>query len=163
MLSNCGAGEDYWESLGQQGDPTSQFQRKSVLNIHWKDWCWTSNTFSTWCKELTHWRRLMLGKTGQEEKGMTEDEMVGWHHWLNRHELEQILGDSEGQGSLVWHAAILEVAELDMTEWTTIFKANQLILIGLSNPPQFIYSLKFIFSKLEFLNFFRSWDRTYLK
>ena len=45
-------------------------------------------------------KNLMLGKIEQEEKGMAEDEMVGWHHWLNRHEFEQILGDSEGQGSL---------------------------------------------------------------
>ena len=37
---------------------------------------------------------------GQEEKGMTEGEMVGWHHQLNGHESEQIPGDSEGQGSL---------------------------------------------------------------
>ena len=37
----------------------------------------------------------------QEEKGMTEDEMAGWHHRLNGHEFEQTLGDSEGQGSLV--------------------------------------------------------------
>ena len=37
----------------------------------------------------------------QEEKGMTEDAMVRWHHWLNGHEFEQTLGDSEGQGSLV--------------------------------------------------------------
>ena len=36
----------------------------------------------------------------QEEKGTTEDEMVGWHHWLNGHELEQAPGDGEGQGSL---------------------------------------------------------------
>ena len=36
----------------------------------------------------------------QEEKGMTEDEMVGWHHQLNGHEFEQTLGDGEGQGSL---------------------------------------------------------------
>ena len=36
----------------------------------------------------------------QEKKGMTEDEMVGWHHQLNAHEFEQGLGDSEGQGSL---------------------------------------------------------------
>ena len=35
---------------------------------------------------------------GQEEKGMTEDEMIGWHHQLNGHEFEQALGDSEGQG-----------------------------------------------------------------
>ena len=31
---------------------------------------------------------------------MTEDEMVGWHHQLNEHEFEQVLGDGEGQGSL---------------------------------------------------------------
>ena len=37
---------------------------------------------------------------GQEEKGTTEHKMAGWHHWLNGHEYEQILGDSEGQGSL---------------------------------------------------------------
>ena len=37
----------------------------------------------------------------QEEKGTTEDEMVGWHHWLNGQEFEQTQGDSEGQGSLV--------------------------------------------------------------
>ena len=36
---------------------------------------------------------------GQEEKRVTEDEMVGWHHWLSGHEFEQSLGDSEGQGS----------------------------------------------------------------
>ena len=38
---------------------------------------------------------------GQEKKGATEDEMVGWHHQLNGHEFEQIPGDGEGQGSLV--------------------------------------------------------------
>ena len=36
----------------------------------------------------------------QEEKGLTEDEMVGWHHWLNRHECEQALGVGDEQGSL---------------------------------------------------------------
>ena len=38
---------------------------------------------------------------GQEEKGMTDDEMVGWHHWFNGHEFEQTLGAVAGQGSLV--------------------------------------------------------------
>ena len=38
----------------------------------------------------------------QEEKGRTEDEMAGWHHWLNGHELEQALGVGDGQGSLVF-------------------------------------------------------------
>ena len=36
----------------------------------------------------------------QEEKGLTKDEMVEWHHWLNGHEFEQALRDNEGQGSL---------------------------------------------------------------
>ena len=59
MLSDCGAGEDSWESFGQQGDQTSQSQRKSVLNIHWKDlwWSWSSNTLAAWSEELTHWKR----------------------------------------------------------------------------------------------------------
>ena len=37
---------------------------------------------------------------GQEEKGVTEDEMVGWHHWLTGYEFEQTQGDSDGQRSL---------------------------------------------------------------
>ena len=37
---------------------------------------------------------------GREEKGMTEDEMVGWHHWLNGHVFEQALGVDDGQGGL---------------------------------------------------------------
>ena len=38
---------------------------------------------------------------GQEEKGTTEDEMAGWHHWLDGHESEWTLGDGDGQGGLV--------------------------------------------------------------
>ena len=30
---------------------------KSAVNIHWKDWCWSSNPLASWCKELTHWKR----------------------------------------------------------------------------------------------------------
>ena len=37
----------------------------------------------------------------QEEKGMTEDKMAGWHHWLDGHEFEQASGDDEGQGNTV--------------------------------------------------------------
>ena len=66
-------GEDSCESLGRQGDPNSPFWRKSVLNIHWKDWCWswTSNTLATWCVELTHlkrpwcWERLKARGEGE--------------------------------------------------------------------------------------------------
>ena len=52
---------------------------------------------------------------GQEEKGATEDEMVGWHHQLNGHELEPTLGDSEGHGSLVC-CSPWGCKEADMTE-----------------------------------------------
>ena len=54
------------------------------LNIHWKDWCWSSNTLATWCEEPTHGKDPDAGKYwGQKEKWMTEDEMVGWHHEPN--------------------------------------------------------------------------------
>ena len=63
--------------------------RKSVLNTHFKDWCWSwnSNTLATWCDELTHLKRpLMLGKIeGGRRMGQ---QMVGWHHWLDGHEFE---------------------------------------------------------------------------
>ena len=50
-------------------------------------------------------KTLLLGKIeGQEEKGTTEDEMVGWHHQLKGHEFEQTPGDSERQGSLACHS-----------------------------------------------------------
>ena len=54
----------------------------------------------------------------QEEKGTTEDEMVGWHHRLNGHEIEQALGDGEGQGVLMWFSR-WGCKELDTTERLT--------------------------------------------
>ena len=55
----------------------------------------------------------------QEEKGKTEDEMVGWHHWLNGHKFEQTSGESEGQGSLAC-CSPWSCKELDMiSNWTT--------------------------------------------
>ena len=52
-----------------------------------------SNLLATWWEELTHWKTPDAGKDwGQEEKGMTEDEMVGWHHQLDGHESEQAPG-----------------------------------------------------------------------
>ena len=51
-------------------------------------------------------KTLMLGKgRRQEEKGLTEDEIVGWHHQFNAHEFEQTPGDSEGQGSLAFFSS----------------------------------------------------------
>ena len=73
--------EDSWESLGLKGDETSPSQRKSVLDIHWKDWCWSwnSNTLATWCEELTHlkrpwcWERLKVEREGGNR---------GWDGWM---------------------------------------------------------------------------------
>ena len=81
MLLNCGVGEDSWESLGLQGNPTSPSERRSVLGVHRKDWCWSwnSNTLATWCKELTHlkrpwfWERLRAGGEGDDR---------GWDGWM---------------------------------------------------------------------------------
>ena len=80
---------------------TSQSQRKLTLNIHWKDWSWSSATLATWCEEPTHWKRPYAGKDWGQEKRATEDETVGWHHWINGHEFEQTLGEIEGQKGLV--------------------------------------------------------------
>ena len=63
--------------------------KKSILNIHWKDWCWSwnSNILATWCEKLIHWKRPWWWvKLRCEEKRMTEDEIVGWHHQLDGHE-----------------------------------------------------------------------------
>ena len=88
----------------QRGNQTSQSDGKSTLNIHRKDCFWSSNTLATWfCEELTshHWKRPFAGKDWRrKEKGVAEDEMVGWHHWLNAHKSEQTPRDSGGQRSM---------------------------------------------------------------
>ena len=67
-------------------------------------------------RDRTHWKRQSLflllllfwkdpdgGKDWRrEEKGTTEDEMAGWHHWLDGHEFEQTPGAGDGQGGLAW-------------------------------------------------------------
>ena len=71
-------------------------------NIHWKDWCWiwSSNILATWREESTHWKKPWCWENWGEEKGATENEVVGWHHQLNGHKFKQTLGDSEGQGNM---------------------------------------------------------------
>ena len=81
MLLNCDAGEDSWESLGLQGDPTSPFRRRSALGFLWKDWCWSwnSSTLATSCEELTHWKRLWCWE-GLGAGGEGADR--GWDGWM---------------------------------------------------------------------------------
>ena len=68
----------------------------------------------------------------QEEKGMTEDEMVGWHHRLNGHEFEQAPGVGDGQGSLVCYSP-WGCIESDLTEllnWTELIAASYMQAYG---------------------------------
>ena len=64
-----------------QGDPTSPSWRRSVLGVHWKDWCWSwnSNTLATSCKELTHWKRPWCWE-GLGAWGEGDDR--GWDGWM---------------------------------------------------------------------------------
>ena len=85
---------------------------KEIQPVHPKGnqpWIFTGRTDAEapilWPPDVKSW---LIGKDRdagkdwrREEKGTAEDAMVGWHHWLNGHESEQTLGDSEGQGSLV--------------------------------------------------------------
>ena len=104
MLSNCGVREDSWEFLGLC---------KEIKPVHPKGnqpWILIGRTDAEaeapilW---LPNAKSQFPGKDpdagkdwGQEEKGVTEDEMVGWHNWLNGHEFEQMQRESEGQESL---------------------------------------------------------------
>ena len=56
----------------------------------------------------------------QEEKGITEDEMVGWHHRLNGHEFEQTPGVGDGQGSLVCYSPWGRKSRTQLSNWTDI-------------------------------------------
>ena len=61
-----------------------------------------------WLPDAKNWligKDPDAGKDWRQEKGMTEEKMVGWHHWLNGHEFEQAQGDGEGQGSLVCYSS----------------------------------------------------------
>ena len=116
MLLNCGAREDSWESLGVQGDQTSQ----SWIFIGRTDADAEAEVSVLWppdAKSCLTGKDYDAGKDWrQEKKGMTEDEMVGWHHKLNGHESEWAPGVGDEQGSLgccsPWGRT-----ESDMTEW----------------------------------------------
>ena len=119
MLLNCGVGEKTLESpldcqeiqpIHPKGNQSWIFIGRIVAEaatpILWpadaKNWLIWKDPDA-----LKDWR--------QEEKGMTEDEMVWWHHWLSGREFEQAPGDTEGQGSLVC-CSPWDCKELDKTE-----------------------------------------------
>ena len=97
-LSNCVTREDSWESFGQQGD--------QPLNPKGNQpWILIGRTDTE--AKAPDVKRQLIGKDPdagkdwrQEEKGMTEDEMVGLDHWLKGLEFERTAGKSEGKGSL---------------------------------------------------------------
>ena len=65
---------------------------------------------------------------GQEKKGATEDEMIGWHHQLNGHESEQAPEVGDGQGSLACHGITKSWTRLsDWTDWSLKYPQNQLV------------------------------------
>ena len=103
MLLNCGVGEDSWEPIGLQGNQASQ----SRGNQSWMFIARTDAEVETpalWppdAKNWLIWKEPDAGKDWRrEEKGMTEDEMVGWYHRLNGHEFEWTPGVGDGQGGL---------------------------------------------------------------
>ena len=85
MLLNCGVGEDSWESLGlQEIQPVNPKGNQSWIFIGRTDA--EAETPVLWPPHVKSW---LIGKDsdagrdwGQEEKGTTEEEMAGWHHWL---------------------------------------------------------------------------------
>ena len=122
---NCGVGEDSWESLGcKEIQPVHRKGNQSWIFIGRTDA--KAETPILWPPDAKNW--FIWKDPGArkgwrwEEKGMTEDEMVGWYHRLNGHEFEWTLGVGDGQGSLAccspWNRK-----ELDTTErlnWTEL-------------------------------------------
>ena len=136
ILLNCGVGEDSWESFRLQGDPTCPFWEFSP-GISLK-----GMMLKLKLQYFGHlmWRDDSLEKTDagrdwrQEEKGMTEDEMAGWHRWLNRRESEWTPGVGDGQGGLVccdsWGHKKLNMAEwLNWTELKRWWRTENLDML----------------------------------
>ena len=103
---------------------------KKIQPVHPRgnqSWIFTGRTdveAVLWPPEAKSW---LIGKDpdagkdwGQEQKGMTEDETVGWHHRLNGHGFEQVPGDGEGQESLVCCGPWGPKCQTLLRDWTTI-------------------------------------------
>ena len=119
MLLNCGVGEASWESLDcKEIQPVHLKGDQSWVFIGWTDV--EAETPILWpsdAKNWLIWEDPDAGKDwGQEEKGTTEDEMVGWHHRLDGHEFGRTPGVGDGQGGPVCCGS-WDHTESDMTEW----------------------------------------------
>ena len=103
MLLNCGVGEDSWESFGLQGIyPGNPKENQSWIFIGRTDA--EAETLILWLPDAKNWltgKDPDAGKDWRQEKqGMTEDELVRWHHQLDEHEFEQAPGVGDRQASL---------------------------------------------------------------
>ena len=103
MLLNYGVGEGSWASLGlKEIQPVHPKGDQSWVFIGRTDF--EAETPILWrpdVKSWLIWKDPDAGKDwGQEEKGITEDEMVGWHHRLNEHGFGWTPGAGDGQGGL---------------------------------------------------------------
>ena len=93
MLLNCGVGEDSWESLGLHRDPTSPLEGL-VLKLklqYFGHLMWRANSFE---------KTLMLEKIEGRRRRGRQDEIAGWHHWLDGRESEWTLSPGDRQGDL---------------------------------------------------------------
>ena len=92
-----------WNAKLDDSQAEIKIAGRNINNLRYADDTTLMAESGSWWK----WKSWLFGKDpdagkdwGQEEKWVTEDEIAGWHHQLNGHELEQTPGDSEGQGSL---------------------------------------------------------------
>ena len=127
MLLNCGVWEDFWESLGLQGDPTSPKGDQSWVFIGRIDV--EAETPILWphdAKNWFIWKDPDAGKDwGQEEKGTTEDEMVGWHHRPNGHGFGWTPAVGDGQGGLACCGSWGRKSQTWLNDWTELnWKSN---------------------------------------
>ena len=114
--------------------PLDCMEIKPVHRKRNQSWIFTGRTDAEaeapilWPPDAKNWligKDLDAGKDWrQEEKGTTEDEMVGWHHRLSGHESEQILGNSERQGNLACYSPWGR-KESDSTEWLNWTEGDQ--------------------------------------
>ena len=94
--------------------------------VHWKDscWCWNSSTLAPDVKSWFTGKEPEAGKDwGQAEKGTTENEIIGWHHWINGHGFGWTLGVGDGQGGLACCGSWGH-KESNTTEWLNWTELN---------------------------------------